>query len=146
MTDQLSDDVQFWRLFNERSITAPDFGHTAHVRAAYLALKHHPFDEAAGVIREGLRALLEKAQRDGFAPTTGYHETITLFWLRVVAMHMARGEFADSHDFLRRTPELLDKRLMLRHYSKDHLMSDEARARFVEPDLAPLPDEPSPTP
>jgi len=34
---------------------------------------------------------------------------------------------------------LLDSKIMLTHYSADLLFSDEARARFVEPNLDPIP-------
>ena len=136
----LSDDANFWRMFNERTITGPDFGHEAHLRAAYLVIEHHGFENALAPMRDGLRELLANAQRAGFGPKTGYHETITVFWLRTVRRLMQGRTFADSMDFIRNSPELLDKRLMLRHYSKDRLMSDEARGRFIEPDLAPLPD------
>lgn len=137
-------DAEFWRAFVERSIGSSDFGHRAHVRAAYLVIKHHGFDHALPAMRSGLQELLEFARTQGYEPRTGYHETITMFWLRVVAHRMAQGEFADSNDFLDRSPELLDVRLMLRHYTKERLMSDEARRGFVEPDLAPMPDVATP--
>lgn len=135
-----SDDAAFWRLFNERTISGPDFGHEAHLRAAYLVIQHHGFENALAPMRDGLRELLTNAQLAGYEPKTGYHETITVFWLRTVRRHMQGRSFANSTEFIRNSPELLDKRLMLRHYSKNRLMSDEARARFIEPDLAPLPD------
>ncbi len=137
----LSDDVVFWRQFNQRAISDPDFGHEAHVRAAYLVIQNHGFENALAPMRDGLRELLANAQLAGYEPRTGYHETITVFWLHTVRRHMAGRTFANSQEFVRSSPELLDKRLMLRHYSKDRLMSDEARARFIEPDLAPLPDQ-----
>jgi hypothetical protein len=34
---------------------------------------------------------------------------------------------------------LLDSRIMLTHYSTELLFSDKARAKFVEPDLDPIP-------
>ncbi len=139
----LSNDTVFWRMFNERTIAEPDFGHEAHLRAAYLVIQHRGFESALPAMRNGLRELLANAQRDGYEPKTGYHETITVFWLRTVHRLMGGRTFADSNAFVRSSPELLDKRLMLRHYSKDRLMSDAARAAFIEPDLAPLPELPT---
>lgn len=127
-------------MFNERTIADPDFGHEAHLRAAYLVIQHHGYENAMPAMRNGLRELLANAQLDGYKPRTGYHETITVFWLRTVHRLMAGRSFADSNAFVRSSPELLDKRLMLRHYSKDRLMSDAARAAFIEPDLKPLSD------
>ena len=34
---------------------------------------------------------------------------------------------------------LLDSKIMMTHYSAEVLFSDEARARFVEPNLSPIP-------
>jgi hypothetical protein len=42
-------------------------------------------------------------------------------------------------EFIARNPVLLDSKVMLSHYSAEVLFSDEARAGFVEPDLAPIP-------
>jgi hypothetical protein len=38
-----------------------------------------------------------------------------------------------------RAPHLLDKQLPFRHCSREAMFSSEARARWVEPDLRPLP-------
>jgi hypothetical protein len=53
---------------------------------------------------------------------------------------MARSPASPSADALiEANPILLDSRIMLTHYSTDSLFSDQARARFVEPDLDPIP-------
>ena len=39
---------------------------------------------------------------------------------------------------------LLDSRIMLTHYSAATLFSAEARAMFIAPDLAPIPEHGSP--
>jgi len=36
-------------------------------------------------------------------------------------------------------PRMLDLDIMLTHYSASQLFSDEARQRFVEPNLSPIP-------
>jgi hypothetical protein len=41
--------------------------------------------------------------------------------------------------FMTNNPEMLDSKIMLTHYSAEVLFSDDARARFVEPDLSPIP-------
>jgi hypothetical protein len=47
------------------------------------------------------------------------------------------AESADS--FIEQHPEMLDSKIMLTHYSAEVLFSDEARIKFVEPDLDPIP-------
>lgn len=75
--------------------------------------------------------------------TGGYHETITVAWHRLISAHLA--------SLPEETPRLLavnsvlhefhDKMAVLRHYSRDRLMSWEARKGYVEPDIAPLPEQ-----
>jgi hypothetical protein len=69
-----------------------------------------------------------------------YHETITLFWMKVLAHYVASQEqgvaLADLvHGALVR---LGRKDLMLAHYSRAVLFSAEARAGWVEPDVRPF--------
>lgn len=90
-------------------------------------------------MRSGLREMLARAAEVGYEAPVGYHETITVFWLRMIAARLRPGETRNSHVFFEDHPELLDKRLVAQHYSKERLMSDAARAIFVEPDRAPLP-------
>jgi len=47
------------------------------------------------------------------------------------------SESADS--FIDQNPEMLDSKIMMTHYSPEVLVSDGARAQFVEPDLDPIP-------
>ena len=52
------------------------------------------------------------------------------------ARHGFEGTFAE---FLAQHPEVLRRDLLSEYYSDDVLNSADARARFVEPDLRPLP-------
>ena len=72
--------------------------------------------------------------------TRGYHETITVAYVRLLAQFLDRGPAMPLPD---RVALLLDsplaaKRMLLSFYSTDRLMSTDARARWMEPDLAPL--------
>ena len=75
-------------------------------------------------------------------PTRGYHETITRFYLRVICDYVAMEEEGPEEDWSVRVARLLarygDRELPLRHYTRDLLMSPEARFGWVEPDLRPL--------
>ncbi len=75
--------------------------------------------------------------------SAGYHETITL-----ASLHMTRHLLAglpadiapaDALDRALTASPLGDKDWPLTHWSRDRLMSSEARRRWVDPDLAPLP-------
>jgi hypothetical protein len=49
------------------------------------------------------------------------------------------SDCASSEIFIENNPVILDSKIMMTHYSTELLFSDEARARFVEPDLSPIP-------
>ena len=136
------DDENFIKRFEAAAIPRGEWRHRDHIRAAYLYLRRHPFDEATDRIRTSIQNLNATHQ----TPETlkrGYHETITQAWMRLV--HCALCQFGprDTADaFLDEQSQLLSKRALLLFYSRDRLMSAAAKARFVEPDLAPLPKSP----
>jgi hypothetical protein len=85
-----------------------------------------------GIIRlNESHGLVETAAR-------GYHETITRVWLVTVRALMREVPSKTSLAFVE-TCDRLGRDALLRHYSRERLMSVEARARFVEPDVSPLP-------
>jgi tRNA(Glu) U13 pseudouridine synthase TruD len=49
------------------------------------------------------------------------------------------GGTTDSDDFLGKSLVLHDPKVMLTHYSREVLFSDEARRQFVVPNLDPIP-------
>jgi hypothetical protein len=50
------------------------------------------------------------------------------------------GKCDNSELFVERHAALLSKDALLSHYTKERIMSREARSQFIEPDLKPLPD------
>jgi len=71
-----------------------------------------------------------------------YHETLTQFWVRIVAyMTRERPDIAEFDVFIETFPQALDTRLPHRHWRHDTLWSAVARAAWVEPDLLALPAE-----
>ena len=118
-----------------------EWTHEAHLAATlYLLLKHPEVDldaELPGLIRR-YNASVGGVNDD----TQGYHDTITKAYLRGVRL------FLEEADVSRPIHELVNELLMspmgrrdwpLRFWSKDLLMSVEARRGWVEPDLAAMP-------
>jgi hypothetical protein len=65
---------------------------------------------------------------------------MTRAWVMAVRHFMEQTPSSDSADaFIEANPRMLDSKIMLTHYSAEVLFSDEARAKFVEPDLRPIP-------
>jgi GNAT superfamily N-acetyltransferase len=130
------DDDTLWTAFHDRVLPASAWTHVEHLRVAWMHLERFSFEEAhlrmrVGIIRlNAAHGLVETSER-------GYHETLTRAWLALVADARARGPSVDSAAFVAtRAPE---RHAPLRHYTRERLFSVEARARFVAPDLAPLP-------
>jgi hypothetical protein len=135
------DDDKLWNLFQAGALSAAEWTHEAHVRTAFLFARRYTLDEAHMRMRVGIIRL---NARHGLNETSerGYFETMTRVWLILVADATARSAAAHSRELIERCPELMDRSLPLRYYSKDALSRVRARAIFVPPDLSPLPQVP----
>jgi hypothetical protein len=111
------------------------------VRTAFLFSQKFSIDEAHLRMRAGIIRLNE---RHGLVETSarGYFETLTRVWLVLVSDGSRRSAATNSRELLERCPELLERALPLRHYTKELLTTPRARSIFVAPDLLPLPDVP----
>ncbi|MGH9853018.1 MAG: hypothetical protein ACREBD_24535 [Blastocatellia bacterium] len=71
---------------------------------------------------------------------SGYHETMTIFWIRMVKSFLREATLECSLVYLINdlTGRYASTRLPFEYYSRDRLMSLEARLNWVEPDLKPL--------
>jgi hypothetical protein len=74
-------------------------------------------------------------------PERGYHETLTRAWLIVVGAAMrTTPELTESRAFVDAHGEAFVRTALRRYYTPEHMLTPIARARFVEPDVAPLPE------
>jgi hypothetical protein len=93
-------------------------------------------EEAIAKMTTGIRRLAETYGK------MGYHETITLFWLRIVTNFVAEHRPKTSLTAI--ANELIDscndKDLIGQFYSAELLATDKAKAEWVEPDLKALPE------
>src|SRR4051795_11525518 len=112
------------RAFDERTLPAAGWTHREHLTVALWYLRHHPIEEATGRIRDGIHRF-----NLSHGNTTGYHETITLAWVAVIARFL--GEYDHGQPLSTLVVHLLencgDKGYLLRFYSGDVLISEEAR-------------------
>ena len=131
-------DQELWTRFESHALGASEWTHHTHVRTAFLCLQRWGLDEAHLRMRAGIIRLNE---RHGLveSPARGYFETLTRVWLVLVADARRRTGARDSTALLALAPELLDRTLPSRFYSKALLATPRARAIFLPPDLAPLP-------
>ena len=128
--DALSD-AEFLVRFERHALGS--FTHRDHIRVAYAYARRGGVEAAVA----GARRIRDLALSAGHGAK--YHETLTVGWARVIAHLVERDPHLGFAEFLAAHPQLFDRRLLLRHYSSARLFGDEARARFVEPDLVALP-------
>lgn len=123
------------RAFEDGTLPLAQWSHREHLTVALCYLRRHPRDEASRLIRDGIRRYNER-----HGNLAGYHETITLAWAALIARFLAEHDNGQPLSAL--ADALLegcgDKGYLLRFYTKDALMSDEARRGWVPPDMQPI--------
>ena len=117
--------------------TLEEFHHRDHVKVAYLYLRRHSLDDAISKVRTGLQALAAAWGAPVDDLEKGYHETMTQAWVRLVHLTLNVCGVAESADaFCDQQPQLMQKTRLELFYSRERLMTWEAKREFVEPDLA----------
>jgi hypothetical protein len=115
--------------------------HHAHLRVGLWHVLHFGPEEALNRLRDGIRRLNE-SHWTANTDRGGYHETITRFFVLVMADFLARSEA--QRPFAELAAELIatypDSKLPLRYYSRELLYSVAARREWVEPDITSWPE------
>ncbi len=125
--------------FEDCTLPRAQWTHAAHLTIAFWYLVCYPLPEAAEKIRAGIQRY-NAANGIVMTKDGGYHETITLFWVRQVR-HYLTTVTLEGHlvvllnEMLRR----YDRQLPFEYYSRERLLSWEARQHWLEPDLKALP-------
>ena len=126
-------DQEFLTAFESCTLPFEQWDHRAHVRVAFLYASAHKLDVATSRMREGIKAY-NKTNEVPEAVDRGYHEAITVAFMKLVGEATA-VESVSFEKFEQRFPQLFDKRVLLQLYSRDRIISDEAKTAFMEPDL-----------
>ena len=122
------------RAFEERTLPKTEWTHAAHLTVGLYYCLHAPFGVAKNLIRDGIY-WLNDAHGTPNTESSGYHETLTVFWMRAVDEFSRSVHGSPMHGKANRLIEKFDKDYPLRFYSRVFLFSDDARRRYVEPDL-----------
>lgn len=139
--------IKYWTLeeitnlvnaFEKCTLPRNEWTHQAHLITALWYLTHYSHPEASNCIRNRIQnynnALGVKITKD-----SGYHETITLFWIKIMYHYLTiKGKNCPLVDLVNGLSQYSDPRLPLEYYSKDRLMSWQARQSWMEPDLKSL--------
>jgi hypothetical protein len=126
------------RGFEDCTLPDSEFKHAQHLMVAlsYLQRSRLTVPEATERMRGALYRFLDHYAGDRQA----YNETITLFWIKLV------NSFLEKTDRERPVADIFNElseafgnsNLMYDYYSREHLLSKEAKEVWVEPDLKPL--------
>jgi hypothetical protein len=133
----------FLAAFESGALPKARWTHAAHLftGACYVVT----YGEAAAIdrMRERIRAFnLAVGGRN--TATSGYHETVTIFWIKVLAYIVGRlkaGHAGETRGELAHLAieELVYQRDIFREfYDFDLLQSEEARRTWIEPNIRPL--------
>lgn len=132
-------DGEFLSAFEECSLPPEQWTHQAHVRVAFLYASRHDLKAAIDRMRSGIKKH-NASDNMPVAIDRGYHETITQAFMHLVfAANLKSGPYVSSQDFCDAHPELLNKYVLREFYSREQIMTWEAKAEFVPPDLCPFP-------
>src|SRR6187399_2979150 len=125
--------------FEDATIARGVWKHAEHlVVALYYADKFENVESATAKMKDGLFNLLTEGFKVDLSKEMPYHETLTVFWVRTVDEFARSTNGSPLHEKANSLVEKFDKDYPLKFYSREFLFSDEARARFVEPDLSPI--------
>ena len=118
--------------FQGRTLSKVEWTHEAHLRVCWAALTTRTPDETSGFLRNEIRSY-NVATGVANTTTAGYYETLTVYFVRSVAQLQA-----SSIDQVLHSPRVTAT-APFAHWTRGLLFSESARARWADPDLAPLP-------
>jgi hypothetical protein len=129
----------FTSLWLACELPASAWTHEAHILTAAWFLTQHPQHE----VRELMRAHIPRynvATGGANTPDSGYHDTLTCFWVAKIAVFLRGCAGANARDQVEAAVAHFGARRdwFRDHYSFDVVRHREARARWIEPDLRPI--------
>ncbi|HWB02826.1 MAG TPA: hypothetical protein VG796_07350 [Verrucomicrobiales bacterium] len=138
----MSDDDLLLQQFESCTYPFEQWHHRAHVRVAWIYLSRYDLETASQKLRDGIRTY-NAANNVKDTPTSGYHETMTMAWLRIIhATMQIYGAKETADEFFDLHPQLSQKKILRLFYSPQLFMSPRAKHEFLEPDLTSLPKAP----
>lgn len=123
--------------FEACQYTPEEFTHSHHLTVAcwYLCtLDRLDRPEAFVRMRSGLKRFLAHHGKQG------YHETITRFWMELLASYL--DELPKAMPLLSKVNSAVEryrsKEVLFSYYTRARVMSDAAKQGWIEPDLQPM--------
>lgn len=122
--------------FEERTIEKREWTHAAHLTVGLYYMKRLPFAVARNVMRDGIHSLNDRHGTPN-TDSSGYHETLTVFWLKQIWNFI--DSRTDNDDLAALANGLIrnhkDSSQPLMFYSSELLFSAKARLDYYPPDI-----------
>ena len=122
--------------FNTSTLPKSDWTHHAHLTVALWYVDNYEFDDAICRLRSGI-ILLNKFNDTENTDRSGYHETLTIFWAKVISIYIQLNPLSslkELHENLLKST-VADKELPFQFYLKREIRSPAYRAVYHEPTL-----------
>lgn len=126
--------------FRARTLPKPEWDHFAHLTVGHHYVATYGAVEALARLRGDISRYNEACGVPN-SDSRGYHETVTDFYVRSIARYLE--QVPASTPLLEQVHGLLNdklgsKALAFEFWSRERLLSSEARRRWLEPDLKPI--------
>lgn len=117
--------------FEDGSLPPDVFDHAAHVQLAWVYVHELALPQAIERFIDGLRAFTRQ-----HGDEAKYHETISWFFLLLIADRQGKTRAKTYVEFIEANPDLIasSKAVLSRYYRSETLAADGARAHFTLPD------------
>jgi hypothetical protein len=136
--ETLEDATKTVEQFEAATLPSWAWTHEAHLICALSLLSRFGIDNAPAEMKKCLFKYNEAVGKIN-SDTSGYHETVTFFWLQAVWERLSvDGKIAFDQanlDALLSNIDLANRNLFLKSYSEKLILSVEARRKYVKPDL-----------
>lgn len=121
--------------FSNQTLPKSEWIHDTHCIVALWYLSTYEYYDAVCRLKSGIIAL-NNAQKTQNTGSSGYHETITLFWSTVLEIYRGMNKQAGLEELVNgffQSP-LAHKDVPFEFYDKDYLLSTKLRCRYYPPD------------
>jgi hypothetical protein len=120
--------------FERCDFALAEFTHVRHLTVACWYLSTFSREEALERMRRGLQNFIAHHDKHG------YHETITRFWMELLANYLCQCPEATTltKKVNGALQQFASKDVLFSYYSRDRVISDAASAAWIEPDLRPI--------
>jgi hypothetical protein len=136
--ESLADASQTVEQFESTTLPTWAWTHEAHLICGLSLLSRFGIENAPSAMRERVVKYNEAVGKIN-SDTSGYHETVTFFWLKAIWERLSvdgKINFDQATlDALLSNIDLAYRNLFLKSYSEKLILSVEARRKYVEPDL-----------